>query len=226
MNATASSSRPSAGTTLADDVRIRLTEEIVTGAHPPGTKLDEVSLAARFEVSRTPVREALRQLVNSGLVVWRPRQGAVVAKVSVPQMIEMFEMMAELEGFAGRLAARRMTDEQRAQLKQLLDKGRPHAPQPDRQAYQRHNRAFHLAIYRGAHNHYLQDQASTLYDRLAPYRAYELNRPGEIQRVYREHEAIVQAILSRDSERVYHLLKEHAMLDIDLLGDLTATLGR
>lgn len=226
LDSAASPTQTSSRKTLADNVRMRLIEEIVTGSYPPGAKLDEASLAARFDVSRTPVREALRQLVNSGLVVWRPRQGAVVAKVSVQEMIEMFEMMAELEGFAGRLAARRMTDDERSQLKLLLEKGQAPAQNGDRQAYQRHNRAFHMAIYRGSHNHCLQAQASMLYDRLAPYRAYELNRHGEILRVYQEHKSIVDAILARDSESVYHLLKQHAMLDVDLLGDLAATLGR
>src|SRR5690554_2190950 len=92
--------------TRADAVRMRLTEEIVTGTLPPGDRLDEISLASRFKVSRTPVREALRQLAASGLVEWRPRQGAVVARISIHEMVSLFEMMAEFEGIAGRLSAR------------------------------------------------------------------------------------------------------------------------
>src|SRR3546814_8394389 len=81
--ATAPKSSEKRSRTRADAVRMRLTEEIVTGTQLPGARLDEITLAARFNVSRTPVREALRQLAASGLVEWRPRQGAVVASISV-----------------------------------------------------------------------------------------------------------------------------------------------
>lgn len=212
--------------TLADEVRARVIEEIVTGVHAPGARLDEKSLADRFNVSRTPVREALRQLVASGLVVWRSRQGAVVAQASLQQLVEMFEMMAEMEAFAGRLAARRMTATERTQLQGLVDKVRASAADSDRSAYQKHNRAFHFFIYKGAHNQYLVEHAVALYDRLAPYRAYELSREGEIHRVFQEHEAIVQAISERDGIRAAHLLRAHAMPDMDLLGDLIATAGQ
>lgn len=212
--------------TRADAVRIRLTEEIVTGTLAPGTRLDEVSLAARFDVSRTPVREALRQLAASGLVEWRPRQGAIVASISIREMVALFEMMAEFEGIAGRLAARRMTDEGRQQLRDLHNACEPYAKKGDREQYQAFNNSFHLAIYRGSHNDYLIAQATALYDRLAPYRLYELNRPGEVLRAFEEHTRILNAILDRNGDAAYHLLKEHTMLDADLLGDLTAALSR
>lgn len=212
--------------TLADAVRARLTEQIVTGALAPGTRLDEHALAAQFDVSRTPVREALRQLAASGLVEWRPRHGAVVARISVHQMVEMFEMMAELEGFAGRLAARRMTDDDRQALLEHHLRCEPYVLKSDRDNYHRLNRPFHIAIYNGSYNSYLVDQATVLYDRLAAYRAYELNRPGELSRVYEEHDAIVKAISARDGDLAYRLLKDHAMLDADLLGDLMAALDR
>ncbi len=218
---------PPAGrnSTLADGVRVRITEEIVTGLLMPGVKLDENSLATRYKVSRTPVREALRQLVASGLVEWRPRQGAVVAQASIQQLVEMFEMMAELEAFAGRLSARRMTTEERTQLQEVIDQVRTLVSDRNLSAYQKHNRAFHFMIYKGSHNHYLTSQACTLYDRIAPYRAYELSREGEVKRVFEEHEAIVQAIVQRDGERAAYLLKAHSMPDMDLLGDLIATSG-
>jgi len=218
--------RSSTRKTLADSVRARLTEEIINGTIPPGSRLDEHVLATRFKVSRTPVREALRQLTASGLVEWRPRHGVVVASISVHQMVEMFEVMAELEGFAGRLAARRMTDEGKQALQNIHERCRPFALNGDRENYHRMNRSFHIAIYEGSHNPYLAKQATALYDRLAAYRAYELNRPGEILRVYAEHEEIIQALAERNGDLAYRLLKEHAMLDSELLGDLMATLER
>jgi len=208
--------------TLADSVSARLTEEIVTGTRLPGARLDENTIAQHFQVSRTPVREALRQLTASGLVEWRPRQGTVVATISAHQMVAMFEIMAEYEGIAGRFAARRMTEEERRNLKEHHKRCKPHVLSKDRESYQRLNRPFHIAIYEGSHNSYLCAQATALYDRLAPYRTYELHRPGELMRVFQEHGAIVDAINARDGALAYQLLKDHAMLDADLLGDLMA----
>ncbi len=86
-------------------------DEIVTRQLPPGTRLDEVELAQRFAVSRTPIREALIQLASAGLVELRPRRGAIVAQISPQRLMEMFDVMAELEALCGRLAARRITPE-------------------------------------------------------------------------------------------------------------------
>src|SRR4051812_7428965 len=102
--------------TRTDRVRRQLAEDVIPGVLKPGRLLDEKELAQAFQVSRTPVREALRQLAASDLVDWRPHQSAVVATITVSKMVEMFEVMAEIEGFCGRLAARRMTPEERKGL--------------------------------------------------------------------------------------------------------------
>ncbi|MCG8359901.1 MAG: GntR family transcriptional regulator, partial [Kiloniellales bacterium] len=83
----------------ADELRQDLEAEIFAGRLAPGQRLDESKLAARFGVSRTPVREALLQLASIGLVEMRPRQGAVVAAVTIRRLLQMFEVMAELEAF-------------------------------------------------------------------------------------------------------------------------------
>jgi len=84
----------------------QIADQIISGALRPGQELDEKKLAEAFNVSRTPVREALRQLAAASLVDWRPHESAIVAKITPSKMVEMFEVMAELEGFCGRLAAR------------------------------------------------------------------------------------------------------------------------
>src|SRR5689334_3512269 len=100
------------------ELRDAIEEAVVSGTFAPGQHLDEVELARRYGVSRTPVREALMQLSAIGLVVSRPRRGVVVARPSPEQLIEMFDVMAELEGMAGRLASRRAGAED---LKDLQD---------------------------------------------------------------------------------------------------------
>ncbi len=93
-----------------------LEQEIVTGALKPGTRLDETLLAERFGVSRTPVRETLTRLAAGGLVEIRPRRGAVVATITIKDLMDMFEVMANLEAVCARLAARRITPEEKKQL--------------------------------------------------------------------------------------------------------------
>ena len=95
--------------TRAEELRLQLADEIVRGALPPGAALDETDLARRFNVSRTPVREAMRQLAASGLVDARAHRGAVVARPSLERLTGMFEAMAELEALCAGLAAERMT---------------------------------------------------------------------------------------------------------------------
>ena len=103
----------------AEGVRCRLETEIFSGALTPGERLDEMGLARRFGVSRTPVREALLQLSSAGLIEMRPRQGAVVAAITVQQLLQMFEVMAEMEALCARYAARRMGPDER----QALERG-------------------------------------------------------------------------------------------------------
>ena len=95
--------------TRAEELRLQLADEIVQGTLAPGAPLDETDIARRFSVSRTPVREALRQLVASGLVEARAHRGAVVAQPSVERLKSMCEAMAELEALCAGLAAERMS---------------------------------------------------------------------------------------------------------------------
>ena len=100
----------------AQKLRDALEDDIVNGILRPGDRLDEAALAERFRVSRTPIREAFKSLVGSGLVETVPNRGTFVANVGLPGLIEMFEVMAELEGMCARLATRRITDTESAEL--------------------------------------------------------------------------------------------------------------
>jgi DNA-binding GntR family transcriptional regulator len=211
--------------TRSDRVRRRLADQIISGELKPGQQLDEKALAEAFNVSRTPVREALRQLAASELVDWRPHQSAVVATITIPKMIEMFEVMAAVEGFCGRLAARRMTPNERKDLIVRHKKCLPYVKAGDRESYHELNGPFHQEIYAGTHNGYLMHHAKSLYNRLAPYRAYHIQRPGELQRAYAQHQQIVDAIVAGDGDAAYKLLFDHVTLDNDLFSDLMTSLN-
>ncbi|WP_242480517.1 GntR family transcriptional regulator [Rhodovibrio sodomensis] len=209
---------------LADRLRCQLEEEIATGKLPGGTRLDETGLARRFGVSRTPVREALSSLASAGLVETRPRQGAIVAGLSLGDLIQMFEVMAELEALCTRLAARRMTEAERQRLEQTLhacfeaaDPGRPND-------YYEANLAFHEAIYAGSHNPYLAEQTRQLRNRLQPYRRTQLTGPGRIETSCREHAEIVEAIRQADAISAEGAMRRHVTIQADTFAELAARL--
>jgi DNA-binding GntR family transcriptional regulator len=206
------------------ELREDIEEMIAMGQLLPGQHLDETELAERFGVSRTPIREAMQQLASMGVVVIRPRRGAIVADLGPQQLVEMFEVMSELEATCARLAARRMTSEEQITLqaahqacKDALD-----AQEPDEYYYK--NEAFHEAIYAGSHNQFLIEQARSLYRRLRPYRRLQLRVRNRLAKSYAEHDGVVQAILEGDGEKAAHLLREHVMIQGQRFADLMASL--
>ncbi len=151
-------------------LRDALEDDIINGRRAPGERLDPEALGREFEVSRTPVREAIQQLVASGLVTVSPKKGTFVAKVGIDQLIEMFEVMAELEGMCGRLAARRISDAELTELREALARCETAARAGDPDEYYYENAAFHDCIYRASHNGFLDSEARQLKQRLKPYR--------------------------------------------------------
>ena len=136
-------------TTIAARVEERLVDAILRGELAPGSKLDEQTLAARFNVSRTPVREALRQLLASGLVESIPRRGAVVTTFGPERLSQLYEAIGELETLCARLAAQRMTAIERKELELALAPLRQAAAAGDRDDYLARSDTLHDVIHRG-----------------------------------------------------------------------------
>lgn len=206
-------------------VRELIEERIVDGRFPPGMRLDEVALAQEFGVSRTPIRETLIQLSSSGLVDLRPRRGAIVTDVSPHRLCEMFEVMAELEAMCARLAARRITDDEQAELlaaHAACQRARDSASSDD---YFAHNETFHQVIYRAAHNAFLAEQAAQLQRRLRPFRRLQLRIRNRVGRSFTEHQGIVDAIVAGEGDKAAQLLREHVIVQGERYGDLVASIG-
>lgn len=195
--------------TRTESLRLQIADEIVSGVLEPGTPLDEQELAARFGVSRTPVREAIRQLSASGLVSVRPHRGAVVALPTLAQLNDMFEAMAELEALCAGLAARNMTVADRRGLEALHDELRLLVHQGDPTRYHEKNEAFHAAIYSGSHNGYLADLTLMTRTRVAPFRRAQFRATGRLGGSYQEHDLIVQAILRGDQQGASEAMRAH-----------------
>jgi DNA-binding GntR family transcriptional regulator len=207
----------------ADALRDQLEQDIVTGSLRPGERLDEQGLAARFGVSRTPIREALMQLASAGLVELQARRGAFVASLSLREVIERFEVMAALEGTCGALAARRLTEAERARLLEAHGACRGEARTGDADAYYYANERFHHVLYEASHNGYLAEQCRQLHDRLKPYRRLQLRALSRVAVSLAEHQAVVDAVLAGDGERAERVLKDHILIQGDRLSDFIAS---
>lgn len=207
-------------------LREEIEELIATGQLQPGHHLDETELAERFGVSRTPIREALIQLASMGIIEMRPRRGAQVATISPQQLVEMFEVMAEFEAMCGRMAARRMSKQEQADLQTAHEacKAARDAEDPDEYFYK--NEVFHYLIYRGSHNDFLEKQAMNLHRRLRPYRRLQLRVRDRVANSYNEHDQVVQAILQGEAELTANLLRGHIMIQGQRFADLIASLPR
>ena len=212
--------------TRSFELREKIEDEIATGRLPPGSKLDETELAARFHVSRTPIREALIQLASNGFVEMRPRRGAVVPEVAPRRLVEMFELMAELEAMCGRLAARRMSDIDHRSLTQAHEACDAVRNAHDPDGYYHRNEIFHHVIYDGSHNSFLAEQASALHRRLGPYRRLQLRVRDRMATSSSEHGEIVRAILAADGDATAELLRAHVLVGAGKFADLMASLGR
>lgn len=209
----------------AEALRDQLEQDIVTGHFRPGERLDEQSLATRFGVSRTPIREALMQLASTGMVELQPRRGAFVASLSLRAVVERFEAMAALEGMCGALAARRITDAQRTTLVAAHEACEAATRAGCADTYYYANERFHRAIYEACHNQYLAEQAGQLHTLLKPYRRLQLRARHRVGQSLAEHGAIVAAILAGDSRRAEQALREHILIQGERLNDFISSFG-
>lgn len=209
-----------AARTRTESLRLKLEEEILTRTLPPGSKLDEEGIAARFGLSRTPVREALNALTSSGLVEIRPHQGAFVAVLTPRVIIEMVEMMTVLEVSCAEMAARRHSARDRENLLKAQKMCEDPRSLKDPVGFYAANIRFHEAVYHASGNEFLAAQTQALRQRLEPYRRQIAYHPGLIEKANREHGLIVEAILSMNETAAGQAMRSH----LGALKDTIATL--
>lgn len=203
-----------------DIIKEDIEEAILLGEFSNGDRLDEVRLSEKHNVSRTPIREALRLLAALGLVELIPNRGAFVRFPSIREIVEMFEVMGELESLAAKLAARRITDEQMASLNQACDACAQAQEAQDHQVYYQQNERFHHLIYKASANTFLIGEAKKLYRRLHPIRRMQLQARGRLEQSMNEHIAIRNAIANGNGEMAAQLLREHVLIQGEKFSDL------
>ena len=195
--------------TRADELRNLLADEIMRGRLAPGMPLEELEIARRFGVSRTPVREAIRQLAASGLVEARPHRSAIVTRPSSARLRAMFSVLSELEALCAGLAAVAMTDEERRQLEVLHARLAELAARRDPQRFHAMNEQFHGAIYAGSHNEYLAEVTFATRRRLSPFSHLQFHAAGRLTLASGEHARVVDAILRGDRDAAAAEMRAH-----------------
>ena len=200
-------------TSLAKLVRDDMLGLILKGVLIPGQRINEPDVAARLGVSRVPVREALRELESSGLVVARKHSGVFVRQLAAPEIRDLYQMRALLDGFAGRQAAQRPSLENVALLRVLDDSIKTMqdaASQHDVQRYYGENLRFHWAIVEAAGNQSLTETYRGIVQKLHVSRLKNLAHDTGMQASIAEHMEIASTLRQGDPERCHKLLAEHA----------------
>lgn len=197
------------GSNLASIIRSTLEDEIEKGVLPPGATLDERGLAERFNVSRTPVREALQQLAAIDLVKIAARNGVFVSRLSVSELRSMVELLAVLEGVCAMFAARRLTDDLREALLQSMENCEAAVAEHDYAAYRNANEAFHNTIYAACHNPYLAQAVRDIRVKTRRYRVNDLKSERQVKESLAGHKRILDAILAGEDKAAYDSMLEH-----------------
>jgi DNA-binding GntR family transcriptional regulator len=177
------------------DAYARLVSEISAGALMPGDRLIEMDLAERLGISRTPVREAIRQLESDGLVTHLPRVGAVVRSLDYAEITELYEMRAVLEGTAARFAARAASDVELAELETINAEMRD---APDARTLYNANRQFHSVLLNAARNRFLVRSVEAVQKTLLILGPSTMEESARAAEAIAEHEKIVAALRTRD----------------------------
>jgi DNA-binding GntR family transcriptional regulator len=198
--------------TLWQKVHDHLRQQILTNALPPGTVLQELALAQSLGVSRGPIREALGRLAAEGLVVVRPRRGAIVASLSKDEFLDAYQVREALETLAIRLAIPKLSHAQRRHLEELVAHMAECAEGDDIDGFFTANAAFHLAIVEASGNARLQDTYRQLVEQMGRYRLRSLQLRGNLKESIAEHRRILRAVNDGHIDEAAQLVAEHIRL--------------
>ncbi len=198
--------------TNTDKTFFQLRRAIVEGEIPPGSKLSEVELSSRYSVSRAVIREAINRLESCYLVERKPNVGARVVTLTPEGLVELYQVRESLEGMAARLAAKNMTDQEIADLNDLLESHQQTIQDGDRYYQEAGDVDFHYRIIQGSKNkHLISMLIDGIYHLVRMYRV-QLGMAGpRITTAFDEHKHVVRAISYRDEELAEMLMRRHIL---------------
>ena len=211
---------PLRGTSLHDGVAARLRAMVFDGELGPGEFIDEMALAEAWQVSRTPLREALKVLAAEGLVDLVPHRGCRVIELSVDDADALFPVMALLEGRCAFEAASKASDEELHQLRRLHDELERHAAAQDIDGYYRANHSFHSYVQQLSSNRWLDRVTGDLRRFMRLMRGRQLALRGRIDASINEHRVLIDAFEQRDAARAERAMHDHLMAQLVALKKL------
>jgi DNA-binding GntR family transcriptional regulator len=190
-------------------VYTKLKNAILAGTLKPMERITENQVAARFGLSRTPVREAFRRLEAEGLILVVPQRGSFVSQPSVEDILEIYQMRAPLEGMAARIAAESITGAQLQHLEELLRAEAQRRDRPSAERSLRLNREFHAVIFACTRNKRLASLLMDMQDQVHRVRVLWPSTLARLGETWKEHEQILAALKERDGEAAERLMREH-----------------
>ncbi|MCA3635685.1 MAG: GntR family transcriptional regulator [Rhabdaerophilum sp.] len=196
---------------LHDEVAERIRDLIRAGELEPNSRVNELELAERFGISRTPLREAIKILATEGLLELLPNRGARVPAVNEAEIDEMLEVIAGLEANAARLLAKRITDSEIADIAELHEAMLEAFERRDEARYFTLNRQIHEAMMRAAKNATLAQLYAGLSSRIQRFRYAAHKTPEQWQRAIDEHEEMLRLMIERDGEKLAALMERHIL---------------
>jgi DNA-binding GntR family transcriptional regulator len=211
--------KPKARMTQASAIRLAIENDILSGELKPGSPIVEEDLASRFNVSRTPIREAMLQLQQSGLIDKQPRRHPTVVKLDLPRLVHMYEAVSELEALCARFAANRINAREREELQSVHEQAATALADGRQQDYARFGRKFHSIVMKATHNSVLIETVNKLALHTLAYRRFQLTRPGLSEQNQAFHQEILDAVLAGDGDRAFDAMRRHVTLSGDVLAD-------
>lgn len=194
---------------LQNDVYDRLKRAIIYGELGPGEKLSEIELAKNLCSSRTPIREAFRQLQMQGYITVRPNKGAYVSKLPFEEIEDIYNIVSLLEGYAAALAAQKINDSELNELRRVQKKLFVYASRKKFHDYIEKNSEFHSLITRLSGSNNLVKIITELRTRIYRYRLISVTIPGYIEKYASDHEEIINALQNRNPARAKKHMEEH-----------------
>ncbi|MBN2644520.1 MAG: GntR family transcriptional regulator [Desulfuromonadaceae bacterium] len=196
--------------TLREKILENIRDAILKGSLKPGERVSEPDLAERYGISRTPIREAFRQLESEGYLTVVPRKGAVVTALSERDVEEFYSIKSILEGYAARLAAERMTDKDIERLEAINDRLEKLTLSGDVKTFFRVHNEFHEHFIRASGNSKLLELIQQLLKKFDRLRIASLSLPGRMEISVQEHRKIIEAFKQRNGETADLLVRKNA----------------
>lgn len=195
--------------TITNAVSSYLEDAILKGKIKSGTRLIEREFAEKFNVSRLPIREAIRELQAAGLVKIIPRKGAVVSQISLDEVKEINAVKCLIESFAAGEAAKKITEKEIKELRLLIDKMDSQIKKNNSHKYTEVAEKFHYIINKASGNEKLYEIYKRLNNQILWHKINYLSSPGRMERSFEGHKKILEAFINKDSRQAESLMKKH-----------------